>query len=369
MGRNRVIYQSKAVYAGPDKSSANAWIHETGNNQPFQLKRVQSANYGFDVARTDVNQFGELAAIDRIILDSPTVNFDSSWYMCNMYNEDKIGLYVNAKDTAEANLSGILANVLEDYAGERNYYVRVVKDGSDVNGITTGDNTAGNNSVIGIGNGFLSNWSCEGAVGGFPTANITVEGLNIKFDKGKTSGFSPHVDASDGTANSTKKYHLSGYQSHAESTVDMSVVKPGDITLTLPDSEGGADESSMSVQSFNCSVDLAREPLQKLGSRFAFARELTFPLTATMSVDALTSEIATGNLATIINTNSDQKIIVALKSGDSDHMAVVMKKGKLDSQSFSQGIGDNETVTLNWSAQIGSRTQTDVGVFLSGDHA
>ena len=47
-------------------------------------------------------------------------------------------------------------------------------------------------------------------------------------------------------------------------------------------------------------------------------------------------------------------------------MKVVMKNAKLDSQSFSQGIGDNETVTLNWSAQIGSKTDSSNGLFLSG---
>ena len=57
-----------------------------------------------------------------------------------------------------------------------------------------------------------------------------------------------------------------------------------------------------------------------------------------------------------------------MKSGSDPHMNIVMKKAKLDSQSFSQGIGDNETVTLNWSAQIGSSGATDVGLFLSGNH-
>ncbi len=366
MARNRVIYQSKAVYAGPDKDSNNAWIAEIGPNQPFQLKRVQSANYGFDIARTDVNQFGELAAIDRVILESPTVNFDSSWYLCNFYNEDKIGLYVNT-GTEKDNLSGVLTDVLENYAGERNYYVRVVKDGADVDGVTTGDATAGNNSVIGIGNGFLSNWTCEAAVGGFPTASMTVEGLNILFHKGVTSGFAPHVDAEDGSANVTGQYVLSGYTSEGESSSTVTVIKPGNITLDLPSDQGGASLSDAAIQSFNCSVDLAREPLQKLGSRFAYAREISFPITATMSVDALVSELTTGNLTDIVDRNLDQEIVVHLKDGSTAHMAVVMKKAKLDSQSFSQGIGDNETVTLNWSTQIGSRTQTDVGVFLSGD--
>ena len=56
--RKRVIYQSEVLFAGT-----------TGNGVPSQLRRIQSANYSFDVARTDLNQFGQLAAIYRIILE------------------------------------------------------------------------------------------------------------------------------------------------------------------------------------------------------------------------------------------------------------------------------------------------------------
>ena len=370
--RNRVIYQSKAVYAGPDKGSSS-YGDESGTTQPTQLKRVQSANYGFDIARTDVNQFGELAAIDRIILESPTVNFDTSWYACNWYNEDVIGLNINADGTASGDLQGVLGDILENGAGERNYYVRVTKDGSDMNAVVTGNaahtNSAGDNAVIGLGNAFLSNWSCEAAVGGFPTASITAEALNIKFDRdsrGEATGKIPAITASNGAA-IDKNYRLSGYTPSGESTSAVTVVKPGNITLTLPGNQGGADMSKMHVQSFNCAVDLAREPINKLGSRFAFAREISFPITATLSVDAISSELAAGNLVDIIDNNTDQSLIVELKDGSSEHMAIVMKKAKLDSQSFSQGIGDNETVTLNWSAQVGSSTASGIGLFLSGD--
>ena len=369
MARNRVIYQSKAVYAGPDKGSS--YGNESGTTQPTQLKRVQSANYGFDIARTDVNQFGELAAIDRIILESPTVNFDSSWYTCNWYNEDVIGLTVTSGIAHTSNnFSGVLSDVLTNGADERNYYIRVGKDGDDMKDVQTGTGAAtGDNAVIGIGNAFLSNWTCEAAVGGFPTASITAEALNIKFDRnddGAATGTIPAIDAAAGTALSNK-YRLSGYNASGESNDHVTVIKPGDVTLTLPNTQGGANYTNMHIQSFNCSVDLAREPINKLGSRFAFARVISFPITTTLSVDAIMSEMSAGNLVSIIDSNANQEIIVEMKNGTEDHMAIVMKKAKLDSQSFSQGIGDNETVTLNWSAQIGSSGATDVGLFLSGN--
>ncbi len=389
--RNRVIYQSQAVYAGPDKTAkGNAgWRVETGTHEPKQLKRIQSANYSFDIARTDVNQFGELAAIDRVVLESPTVSFDTSWYACNWYNEDLLGLKVNGPNGSvdsykEQSQTGILTDILTANADERNYYIRVVPEGEDAVGYDLASDEAEKKSaIIGIGNGFLSNYSLEAAVGGFPTASVTVEALNIAFSSGISGDF-PAIDASNGNklnrvgmgldaadANAaTHTFEITGAATgNGSSASSVTAIKPGNITVALPTVTGGANTSGIAVQSVNMGFDLSREPLNKLGSRFAFTREITFPITATCSVDCLVQDYATGNLADMINDNVDNDVVVRLDDDTdaAEHMAVVLKKAKLDSQSFSQGIGDNQTVTLNFSTQVGSKTQTDRGLFLSGD--
>jgi hypothetical protein len=56
MARNRVIYQSEALYVSKDASV-------TGSSDHKQLERVQSANYSFNISRQDVNQFGQLGII------------------------------------------------------------------------------------------------------------------------------------------------------------------------------------------------------------------------------------------------------------------------------------------------------------------
>lgn len=390
VSRNRIIYQSQAVYAGPDKSAKGdaGWRVETGQYAPLQLKRVQSANYSFDIARTDVNQFGELAAIDRVVLESPTVSFDTSWYACNWYNEDVVGLFVNPTGTLGANANtGILSDILTSNADERNYYIRVVPEGEDAVGYDNTDdepdhphNDAAASATIGIGNGFMSNWSMEGAVGGFPTASMSVEALNIAFYSG-ISGNAPWVFASNGAKSTgqaadadgaTHNFVIPEATQSGSSTHSITAIKPGNINITLPDPSGGANVSGIAVQSFNVGFDLAREPLNKLGSRFAFTREITFPITATCSVDCLVGDFGTGNLSDIINNNVDNDVVIGLKETDDateDHMRVYLRKAKLDSQSFSQGIGDNQTVTLNWSTQVGSKTQSGIGLFLSGNKA
>mgnify|MGYP001249365503 CR=1 FL=1 len=80
MAKNRVIYQSDALYASKTVNSTGQADHE-------QLRRVQSANYSLNITRQDVNQFGELARIDSLILESPTVSFDMSYLLSDGFNE------------------------------------------------------------------------------------------------------------------------------------------------------------------------------------------------------------------------------------------------------------------------------------------
>ena len=80
MARNRVIYQSEGLYVSDNASTTGATGHE-------QLNRVQSANYSFTINRQDVNQFGDLARIDSLVLEPPTVSLDFSYYLADGFNE------------------------------------------------------------------------------------------------------------------------------------------------------------------------------------------------------------------------------------------------------------------------------------------
>ena len=376
MAKNRIFYQSQALYAG-QAAPKGVYASETGtNDMPLNLQRIQNINYSFDVTRTDVNQFGQLANIDRVILESPTVSLDFSYYLANFQNENRLGFTINAfggASTADSSISGMLNRDTD----ERNYYVRVVKEGADAVGYATGEYYAANSSVmsdpqlndtVGIGNGFLASYSAEASVGDFPTASVTVEGLNIQFTKG-TTGFLPKVDPLDGAAESTLQYRLDDTTANA-GTTDYSVVRPGDITLTALTNGGmGANVTDAKIQSFNLSFDLAREPLNRLGTKFAFAREITFPVTVSLSVDALVGELDEGNLATLLDTDATQDdIVIHMKSGATNNIAYVLKQSKLDGHSYSNAIGDNKSVTMNFSTQIGSAQQNEVGLFMSGNH-
>ena len=79
--RKRVIYQSEALFA----TKAGTTTQPTHN-----IERVQSINYSFTVPRTDVNQYGTLGQIERVITEVPTVNLDFSYHMNGIANEAKL---------------------------------------------------------------------------------------------------------------------------------------------------------------------------------------------------------------------------------------------------------------------------------------
>ena len=382
MAKNRIIYQSEALYAGIDKATAG-YVDETGiegvpgDDRPLQLQRVQSANYSFEIARQDVNQYGNLAAIDRVILDQPTVSLDFSYYVNNFFNEDKLGFAVNSEDVQYNDLTSSISDLLDKTADERNYYIRTVSEGSDANAFPHDVDAHGSqNDVIAVGNGFMASYSSEGSIGDFPTASVTVEALNMSFDAGDSGNYLPSVDPVDGSKITDKLYILpTGKKTSSDDTT--TVLKPGDITVSInkagvlgglgaDPSVGGADISDSKIQSYSLSVDFGREPLQRLGNRFAFAREITFPITASMSVDALLGDLVTGNLSEILSNDDAYDLVVELKKDGAKHCAYLLKDARLDSQEFGSSVGDNKSVTLNFSAQIGSKTETTVGLFMSG---
>lgn len=375
--RNRVIYQSEAVYVGPSPASGFHFgtlgtfggdsndLHNS-NNLVKQLQRVQTANYSFNVERTDVNQFGQLAAIDRIILTNPTVSLDLSYINANLANENILGFNVVSGNTDSTVQS--IVDFMGGSGDERNYFIRTVSEGSDaVNFTSSASGTV--NGVIGIGNGRITSFSTEGSVGNFPTTTINIEGYNMKFDEGTSGNFVPAINLVNGNTLSNF-YTLPTANQNVGIGLGsgISALRPGDITVSIP-SITGADTATMNVQSYTLSLDIGRTPIEKLGNRFAFARPIDFPLTVTLSVDAQVTDLVAGNFAGLLVEDSTYSPSITIKSPTDSTLTMAkytLKGAKLDSEEFSSDIGSNKTVTLNFSAQVGGPQDSANGLFMNG---
>ena len=377
MARNRVIYQSDALYVSKNITGQVSGAHA-------QLDRVQSANYSFTVNRQDINQFGELGRIGYVALEPPTVNLDFTYYLTDGCNERALNFYVQTG--AAVPKTFISGHMISDFSGQ-NFYILTSTEGNDVNN-TSGDFGTGVyiKNAIGIGNAYITNYSLDASVGNLPTVSVSFEAANmnavtgVSFITGTAGvGYSglqlASVNPEFGTAYSGSGVVVSTGRSSL-GTGNLIALRPGDITLNLSnfDDNGSgvfsklAGTDGIHIQSAALAIPLSRTPIQRLGSRFAFARPLDLPATATLSVSAIINEITAENLAAVLDLTYEKDITLTINSPGSAVPAVIysLRKCRLDSESFSSSIGGNKTVDLVFSTQYASLNETGRGIFMSG---
>jgi hypothetical protein len=395
MARNRVIYQSQALFIAP--SSTGCQVSGFGTSGPFgpsnsssllagtsllkKLDRVQNCNFNFTINRQDINEFGKLARIDSIVMESPTVGLDFSYYVTDGLNERLMGFNMyspnDTANTVEAaqSISGLLA----DLQGN-NYYILTVQEGEDVVGTPTSTTPANSNTIVGIGNGFISEYSFDASVGAIPTASVTVEAFNIKADaltgnaNGVITGTSPAIDITASPAtkftSSGTAYGLSG--SFTTGVSSITALRPGDIVLSLSNPDGMIDVSGANqahIQSFQFTIPLSRTILQRLGNTFGFARVVNVPINMDITISAIVSELKTMNLFDELLTGTKTNFTIQLNDANG---AAKVKYGisgaLLSSETYSENLGDNQSVDLTFSLQLGGANDTQNGVFMSGSY-
>ena len=369
MARNRTIYNVMALFAS---TGNNVTGNQTGDNDIIQIPRVQSFDEDFSRTFTDVNQFGNLAAIDRLETEAPEVSASFSYYLSDGKSERAIGLMAAKSGTA---LTSILSGIVNKTEEPKNYYLAITSEGSDANG-----NASTATGVIGLGNATIASYSVSAAVGDIPTAEVSLEALNLRvYSTATTAQTVPAIitsGESDGRQASGKFLIKEGYSYTGVSI--PAALQPGDIEFTLPaNSAVGFSETDLKVQDFSISIDLPRTVIQKLGSRYGVAREIDFPITATIEVNAEVGDLSNGNLVNQLCSGTEHDFTITLNKpycsqnatpAKTPAMVFVVRKAKLVSQGFSSSIGDNATMNASYEVSIGSATDTVRGVFVSGTY-
>lgn len=487
MARNRIIYQSEALYISPastgyhlqsgqghaTETSPGEWTYGqnlsnytaydtgslkwsgimdpctgnlvTGNDVatgPYgpsgaifrtlvePMHRVQSVNFNFTINRQDVNEFGKLARVDSIVMESPTVNLDFNYYLTDGSNERKMGFNIptvgytyeggvrnpdsNGYWSGDLCVSGksALSGIIEDSQGN-NYFILVGREGKDL-----ADDPISSSSidyeVISIGNGFISDYTVEASVGAIPSASVAVEGFNIKIDdvasgsvltnatKLITTGIGfpkiPAVKQTDGSTDisldDTAYFEVNGDEVSIDRQVRFSVpmyetgisqhsaLRPGDITFSMSNSgdyQGFTNfngDGEAHLQSMSISIPMSRTILQRLGNTFGYARVIDLPLNIDVSLSAVVSELVKNNLFDALASVQKHDFTLTLhginkSTGGSGDKAIVyqVKGARLESETFSSAIGDNETVDISFSCQVGGANDTDNGIFMDGSYS
>ena len=366
--RNRTIYANELLMVSPT-ATGNQYLNgdtdTDGESLIRQIKRVQSINYGFSINRTDTYQFGQLARMGSAVLSAPSVSLDFSYYLTDGKNEHLLGFDTNSASNF------LHKDFINDGEG-RNFYIYTAPDGSDAAADTIAKIEAqneDNKSVIGIGNGFITNYSLSAAVGAMPTVSVSVMGANIQASQG-TDGTSPGIHPTDGTQ-SSKSYKI---PSEYISTGDGAhCLLPGDIQVDLGDGsllsavidDGGTTASH--IQSCSVDIPLGRSTLERMGNSFGYAKVLDVPIRANISVSAILADKKATEKSLFNELFDSNEVDLTLtfhkpnSSGPNvgDKVAIYeFKAAKLEAESYGMSIGDSRTVDYTFSATIGDPTST-----------
>lgn len=346
---NRRISQNQGLFVSP-----------TGTTPVVQISRVQSINDGWELNRQNVNQYGRIAPLAREIVEAPTVNLSFSYFVTDGSDEKKLGFETSG-------VSGALTNILNKTQAEKNYYIPTIPEGTDL----IGSAIAGIVDTRAVGNGYISSYSVEGSVGGFLTANVSVEANNIAYHLGASGNPNPAINPANGvgiTGTYTLPVAVTG------SVGQPTVLKQGDLTVSFgsasPIGATLTGNGAAHIQSFNLNVPMAREALQKLGNRYAYDRPLTFPIDVTLSVSAIVNDLNTGTLASLFCGDSKYDITITANNacigGSNTEILYTLKGATLDSENFTSSVGPAQTVDMTFTASVGGPTDTANNILISG---
>lgn len=378
MSRVRTNYPSVALLVSQNLSS-----NTTG--QHYQIPRVQSFDTNFDITRTPLRQFGQTAAITKIVTEEPTVGANFSYFLKDGAEERALGFYVQDSSSFTGAVNFVSGQIASNSGC--NFYVPIASEGVDYNFINGGAAALSGLPVYALGNVFPSSYEVSVAVGEIPTVTIALEASNVVQSlysvAGATTGcINPGVNPVDGTMlNTGFVVKLPQPTAGTGASIPMAL-RPSQAVLsfgTLTGTASGvaappvnldvAGGNGIRVQSANISVPLSRTPIQQLGSRFAYARPTDLPITVTMQVEALVNERVSRNLSAFLDDESTHDVTLAINNyNGTSNIQYTLRGAQIDSYSESLTIGDNMSISMTLSADVGGILDQTRGLFMSGQN-
>lgn len=370
--RTRLIFAQCNLYCAPFATSGNTATgqHYTGGNVPLgnlvgQLANVTNASINVGVNRQDLNVFGQLNRVDSIQIAPPNITMDFSYNVTDGYNEYGLGF--------NANGNSFLSGILTKASDSKNYFLAISQQGVDANTETDANKL----DVYALGNGFISNYTFNAAVGQVATANVSVEALNIVGATGGSGNPIPAVNPANSQRITSWNYQLPPGRTITGGG-NVFALQPGDVTVEFPNGAGFlvplSGTNAVNIQSIDISMPVSREILNKLGAPLGFSREIQFPLNASMNIRALQTEVQTGSFDNLLCNDGTYNMKVRIKKpgcpGSTRDDAIIWGFNAAKVQSFSLGdtIGGDGTVDIGLTAQLAGSLSL-AGITMSGYYA
>lgn len=355
----RRFYQGTSLFCGP--SPATGYHFSSGNsgaNFIQSLARIQSANDSFSNNRENAGQFGQISILDRLIVAPPSVPLEFTYNQADLNNERILGLYVSGSQ-------GALSLILNGTQADKNYWIGLAPVGVDEIGYT------GQVMSKYITNGYLSSYSTEGAVGGFPTTTVGIQGFNWESSTGSVLQPLRAIDPLNNTLTTGVLFTLPTASSGLANSV--AVIRPSEITANLSNTIGYV-ASDLHLQRYSVSFGLNNQPLTQLGQFYPYGIVPQFPVTVNASVTANWGDITTGSLANLICNDNDLSLTINLykpaclgQPRGTLAASYTLVGAKIDSQAATMNYGDvTSPLTLSFTTTIGGPNDTVHNLFMSG---
>ncbi len=370
----RQIYNVLGVFVGP--SPATGYMFASGNTNPVSgvnfltsIPRVQSANIDLSIGRQDVNQYGQLARLDSEIVSPPDVTLNMDYLLVDGFAESLMGFAASGQQT-------FISGMIDGTQSEKNYFLAIAPQGVDL--IGAGPAQASNINVVGIGNGVITSYGLNLAVGQIPRASVTIQANNQQTYVGSANKASPAIDPNTALQVVGPTFTIPTMSGYTGVNV-TNALRPGDIVLGFPRTGSFGDYTSgigqIHVQSIGLSIPLAVDPIVQLGNPYAIGRPIRFPVNCTLTVDALAADVAEENVANLFCSDDPVNLYFKLLNpscarNGTNAITVWFNQAKLTNRSYNTSIGQNSTVRLTYTNQIGGINNAFLGqgVVFSGSY-
>lgn len=363
---------------------------ECNGNCVRPLYRVQSINYAINTNLVNINQYGQAARFDAAMSSSPDVTIDFEYILADGYNEQVLGFALDGKSQALSKF------ITADNKAGGNFFLAVAPEGHNIVGAPLskfGDDL----TVVGIGNAFLSQYAVIAEVGNVPRARVSFDAFNINSNFGYCNLPVPSVDMVNDCKSSMKfslpdTYEVNQYPKlkgldDIEYQNLIGGIRPSDIKIYMGDSAlitktvNSASlpaDGSAHIQGFSINVPIGTTKVNRVGSSLGFRRNLNFPSSIEIEVNAILSEIkAAPDLVHSLTCKKPVDIILDLTDCKSlvecegvlenrtSSMRFVVKNVLVEEESFDLNLSDSKIVKMKFTSSVAGNEDLSSGLFIS----
>lgn len=427
MTRNRVIYNTEALYIGCCPSSGYHFISGSGilndsytnltdnKNLLNPIHRVQSVSYSYNIDYNSVAALGKAGYISRPIINSPSVGLAFNYLNVDLVNELRLGFNCNYTDADGSPfytnnysinlLSGLMDKQMLQPSGDpwtplsttdkRNIFVVVGPEGYDImySGFAESHKNNPNYYVYGFGDCYITSYSTQGAVGTFPVSSASFICDNLAIYASGSGNLVPALDPK--TKSGINKHFI--IPSLYEGDIAPAALLPGDITLNFsstPKLTGvlacygtglatnitetnikniGVSFNDMAIQSYEWNLNLDRNTLHSIGYKLPPDRIIRNPVLSNISIGLLVRDAQTGSLDRLVNLNDDYNITIKIKNPanrpqyrQGTAIQYDFRRAKFRGVSYENAIGQNKLARLDFINEFNSDGGNSPNIFISG---